>query len=363
MQRSERWIARDGSRLTRGSGGWVRPLALILVLAGGSAIATSAASVSVRLPAPLAPDAPAVPELLVLGDGKISASPEKGFVFSCQQRYDPNAPGATRTGPWILGERWNPGAKVTVHGNVDWPQSSVKVLREGDRRVVVTNNLPEHGTGIFPVSPADDAYLYDRNPHAIERQAVVLALPAVPHRADTPSCLPMGIVGVALSGAAIFSALDQRGLDAPAYEIQDACQGHPEENGQYHYHGWSSCLADPDGAAGRHSSLAGYALDGFGIYGPRDRGGVELSSDDLDACHGHIGPARRDGRWTTTYHYHFTADYPHTVGCFAGTPVAVAGPAAPAVCQPPLPGPTPPSPPNTSCPAPTGPRPASAGTP
>jgi hypothetical protein len=33
-----------------------------------------------------------------VGDGKISGSPQQGFVFSCQQRFNPNAPGAQKTG-------------------------------------------------------------------------------------------------------------------------------------------------------------------------------------------------------------------------------------------------------------------------
>ena len=63
----------------------------------------------------------------------------------------------------------------------------------------------------------------------------------------------MGPVGVLISGAYLFNALDGRGEDAVAHEIQDACQGHPEPQGAYHYHNLTSCLAD-SAASNQHSA-------------------------------------------------------------------------------------------------------------
>ncbi len=71
------------------------------------------------------------------------------------------------------------------------------------------------------------------------------------------------------SGAAIFSAVDGRGDDAPAHEIQDRCSGHPELSGQYHYHGPSDCMTEVSPGTDGHSGLVGYAVDGFGIFGSR----------------------------------------------------------------------------------------------
>jgi hypothetical protein len=266
---------------------------------------------------------------LPLGDGKVSASPQAGSVFSCQQRFDPNGPGASDENPWVDGEWWNPSEKVTVDGEVDWPSSAITVTTQGTERVVTSNNLPSHTTGNFPIDSGDDAYTYDRNPNAIEEQDILLRLPATPQRAAEPSCVPMGMIGFALTGVAVFNALDVRGRDAPAYEVQDECNGHPEAGGQYHYHDLSSCLPDPDGNAGKHSSLMGYALDGFGLYGPKDEGGTELSSTDLDECHGHVGPVLWDGKVVEVYHYHLTRDYPYTLGCFTGDPVEVPRPEMP----------------------------------
>jgi hypothetical protein len=129
------------------------------------------------------------------------------------------------------------------------------------------------------------------------------------------------MIGVAVSGSAIFNALDARGRDAPAHEVQDSCDGHPERTGQYHYHNLSRCFTDTGAVSNRHSDLIGYALDGFGVYGTRGDGGRELTNADLDACHGHTGTVQWDGQIQNIYHYHFTLEYPYTLGCFTGSPI------------------------------------------
>lgn len=143
-----------------------------------------------------------------------------------------------------------------------------------------------------------------------------IALPAEPQLAPQPSCAP-GAVGVLLSGVVLFNALDAPGRDAVAHEIQDACQGHPQPGGVYRYHNVSQCLLDADPGPGP-STLMGYAIDGFGIYGPRDEQGRELSSADLDECHGRIGEVMWDGRKRRMYHYVATLDFPYTIGCLRG---------------------------------------------
>ncbi len=69
----------------------------------------------------------------------------------------------------------------------------------------------------------------------------------------------------------------------------------------------------------RHSSLVGYSLDGFGIYGRYGEGGKILTSADLDECHGHTGIIDWDGQQVNMYHYHATWDFPYSVGCMRGT--------------------------------------------
>ena len=81
------------------------------------------------------------------------------------------------------------------------------------------------------------------------------------------------------------------------------------------------------GDAGRHSDLVGYALDGYGLYGPFGENGARLTNADLDACHGHTHTIPWDGAPVSLYHYHVTREYPYTVGCYHGTPAARPGPA------------------------------------
>ena len=37
----------------------------------------------------------------------------------------------------------------------------------------------------------------------------------------------------------------------------------------------------------------------------------------------------KDGRMQLAYHYHFTDEYPYSLGCYTGTPVAGARPPGP----------------------------------
>lgn len=256
---------------------------------------------------------------LPLGDGRISTSPKQGYVYSCQTRFPANGVGAQASGAWLdeASGTWDPDLKPIVDGSVKWP-SEITLSVEGNQRIVRGNGLPDHATGTFPVSRSDDAYQYDRNPNSITAQSVLLRLDVTPSLANTPTCVPMGMIGFALSGAAIYNALDAKGDDAPAHEIQDGCNGHPERQGEYHYHNYSDCFVDARSGPDGHSDLIGYALDGFGLYGKYESTGNQVSTDDLDACHGHTGPIEWDGKVVDMYHYHFTEDYPYTLGCFAG---------------------------------------------
>ena len=259
---------------------------------------------------------------LPLGDGHISSTPRVGYVDSCGMGPG-GVGGAFRDRPWIHGSNYDPDAKISVQGSVSWPAHRLAITVSGGQVHITTNDLPNHATGTFPVAPGDAAYAYDRNPNAIRAQTFDVALSASPKAAASPSCLPGGPIGVLLTGAYLFDALDATGRDAVAHEIQDHCNGHPGPGGSYHYHDLTPCL--PAGSPGKPSPLVGYALDGFPIYGPRGDGGRVLTNADLDACHGTTGPVILRGRKVTIYHYVATAAYPHTLGCFHGTPVHAGG--------------------------------------
>jgi hypothetical protein len=132
----------------------------------------------------------------------------------------------------------------------------------------------------------------------------------------------LGSIGVLLSGARIFNALDADGRDAVAHEVQDNCDGHPQGANIYHYRNLSRCAKGVDDPA-KHSALVGYIADGFGLYGHRGESGKTLTNADLDECHGHSHAITVSGVSVVQYHYHATQEYPFTVGCFKGTPVKI----------------------------------------
>lgn len=252
---------------------------------------------------------------LPLGDGKVTNSAKKGNVFSCSSTF--RGGGAEHAGDWISGDTWNLDAKPHVEGEVEWPNAKISITLNGTKRTISGNGLPvANPTGIFPIMQGTTAYQYDRNPNSIKSQTVNYELPSNPTE-GTPICVGMGVIGYMKDGAALFNALDAAGRDAVAHEIQDTCDGHPEMNGTYHYHGLSSCLEKTEG----NNELLGYALDGFGIFGNKDANGNVITSDDLDECHGITSKITWDGKQVTMYHYVLTNDYPYSIGCFKGTPV------------------------------------------
>lgn len=259
------------------------------------------------------------PHKLPLGDGYVSFTPQRGYIFSCQSQFAGG--GAFRDGPWIQDTYWYPDGKIHVGGDVPWPQARIHFQRDDRTRIISGNGLPvNQTTGIYPVRRTDEAYHYDRNMNAVKAQRIKLMLDAQPSIAKTPSCLPMGMIGVTVTGVGIFNGLDAMGRDAGAHEIHGRCSGHPEQHGQYHYHNWSDCIPDHKDSVTKHSGLVGYMLDGFGIYGPYGNAGVMLTNADLDVCHGHTHEIDWDGKKMVLYHYHFTMEYPYTAGCFKGTP-------------------------------------------
>ncbi len=282
-------------------------VAAISTLVGGGVLAAAALSA-----------APGTdPTHLPLGDGKVSSAPKAGYVYACRQGAGRQG-GAEHAGSWIQGSTFDKTAKPTVDGSVSWP-GKVSFTVEGGHLVIRGNGLPKGvTTGSFPISRTDDAYAYDRNPNSIVSQTVTATLPANPKVAATPSCLPMGPIGIAVDGVAIFNALDDANRDAVAHEIQDRCDGHPQMRGIYHYHSIPTCLTGT--TVKSQEQLVGYALDGFPIFGPRDSNGKLLTNADLDACHGHVGWVTLRGKRVRIYHYNATLEYPYTLGCFTGTP-------------------------------------------
>ena len=293
-------------------------VAMLSACGGGS---SSSAVVATPVPAPVPVSTSIDPTKVPVGDGKLSTTaPQVGYVYACTLPNSANPPGKS---PWISadGLTWDSNSKITVQGAVQW-LSQLAISLTGGSRSVVGNGLPSHVTGTYPIAASDPARAYDGNPNAINSVAITWGLPGNPVIAAKPTCTSLGAIGVMLSGARVFNALDADGRDAVAHEVQDSCEGHPQGTGIYHYHIVSRCIASTD-VSTEHSPLVGYIADGFGIYGNRGEGGKALTNSDLDECHGHSHSISVNGVATTQYHYHATKEYPYTVGCYKGTPVAI----------------------------------------
>jgi hypothetical protein len=259
--------------------------------------------------------------ILPVGDGKYDATTaKKNSVYVCSQyaqNLGQDQGGAGSRGPWFTSNNteYDLSKKLQVKGSVSWNSSFTNTL-SGNTRNIVTNDLPMHVTGIYPIRSSDPAYQYDRNPNTIKSQSLTYSLASSPTYSATPQCMG-GEAGVMLTGVALFNGFDAGGRDAGAWEIQDSCSGHPQKEGEYHYHTLSSCIKDVS-----VKTVLGFALDGFPITGPQLGPENILTTDDLDACHGITSEIVLDGKTATMYHYVMTQDFPYSVSCFRATPAS-----------------------------------------
>ena len=250
---------------------------------------------------------------LPVGDYKyVTSAPKKGYIYLCNVMN--GGQGAQATGSWIHGSVWDPAGKTIVEGSVSWPNAKYSMKISGGIRLITSNGLPtDRTTGTFPIGVNDPAYQIDRNPNTITAQSLSFSLPASPAAASSPGCI-FGQVGIMNNGVELFDAFDNENRDAIAHEEQDSDQGHPDESGTYHYHGFSDSLKNL-----HVSTVVGFAFDGFPITGPLLPSGNYLTTSDLDVCHGMTSTIALDGKSVISYHYVLTEDFPYSISCFHGT--------------------------------------------
>ncbi len=237
--------------------------------------------------------------------------------------------------PWVHGQKVVPSQIPFVEGAVNWKDvpnahPDFKTWVKDGQRHFKGNGIPNHQTGVFPVQANTGAYPYYAAAPAegyssaaeipIGPYDLDVTVPAHPVYSETPACISDLVTGVVTQTGAVWHAnVAYAGVwvDPIAALPVDKCWGHPY-NTQYHYHGYSWKCFPRQGEAREHSPLFGYAMDGFGVYGPRGDGGEWLKNEDLDECHGHVGYIEWDGQWTTMYHYHVNNEYPYGPGCYRG---------------------------------------------
>jgi hypothetical protein len=303
------------------------PSAAIAVLAlagcgGAAAIAASASSRTTAYATTPTSAGPINPAAVPLGDGYVSTTPKVGYVDSCITNFG-SIGGARTDGPWIdtATDTWDYETKLTVNGRIHWPEGSYEVAIVGGKRVIKFDDLPKtDATGVFPIASSDPAYEYDQNGNHIAKQSFDWKLPLHPKAAKTPGCTPGGPIGVLKDGVALYNALDGEGRDAGAHEVLDICAGHPDPSDTYHHHDVPACILEK--VRNGTTELAGYALDGYGIYVVKNKHGQLPTNTRLDACHGTTSKVMWNGKMTRIYHYVATLEYPYTVGCFHGTAIS-----------------------------------------
>ena len=236
--------------------------------------------------------------------------------------------------PWVDGLRVNTSLIPYVSGNVNPGRSLFKVTLSRTERHFKGNGLPNHRIGQFPVQKATPAYSWYASAPAegyssaadipVAAYDLDLRVPRHPAYSSVPYCINSLVTGVATQTGAVWHANLAYGtdwVDPIAALPMDQCWGHPY-NKEYHYHGYSwKCLPNT-GSRNAHSPLYGYAMDGFGIFGPRGDQGRLLTNADLDECHGHVGKIKWDGKMQMMYHYHLNSEYPYGPGCFRGKPTS-----------------------------------------
>jgi hypothetical protein len=198
--------------------------------------------------------------------------------------------------------------------------SAVTVTVEGTNVVIRSNGLPDHKSPYFATTSAQYETYNGSNPrfqlapNRIAEQQLVLRVPVTPVKLTTPSPTPLGPIGIALNGVALYNQYAGGGQPlAGEIDSFDQYNGHPQMMGQYHYHAEPYWLTRASKEA-----LVGVLLDGYPVYGPMENGQL-VSNTILDSAHGHTGATKEFP--AGIYHYHTTGDAPYINGSgFAGQP-------------------------------------------
>lgn len=194
---------------------------------------------------------------------------------------------------------------------------------DGNYIVIKSTSLPDHKSPYFQgtawAGTKYEAYngsnpSFAINPNRIAQVNLTFRIPLNPTVASVHAATPGGPIGISLNGVPFFNQYAAMGAPL-TNEVNsfDQYNGHPQQQGQYHYHVEPKYLTTTKGA----DALLGFLLDGFPVYGPMENGTI-ITNATLDAYHGHVGAtADYPGG---IYHYHITSTDPYINGSgFYGT--------------------------------------------
>ena len=184
--------------------------------------------------------------------------------------------------------------------NVDVPAiyskiyGATSITSDGTFITIKTNGTPDHKSVYYPTTnslyepfsgPTFGGNAFHKNPNTIATQNLTFKIPVNPTVASNHAATPLGPIGISLNGVPFYN--QYAGPNQPlTNEVTsfDQYWGHPQMTGQYHYHVEPLYLTM---VKATKSSLLGFLLDGFPVYGPEENGAAVTNSM-LDAYHGHI---------------------------------------------------------------------------
>lgn len=222
---------------------------------------------------------------------------------------------------------------ITTAATVEVPSvykkiyGATSITNDGTYIYIKTKDLPDHKSAYYPTTNAlYEAYsgttfggnTFVKNPNSIIEQTATVKIPLNPVVATIHAATPLGPIGIAINGVALFNQYAGPNNQALTNEIVsfDKYYGHPQNQGVYHYHVEPLYLTT---VKSTKSGLMGFLLDGFPVYGPQEENGTVVTNADLDDYHGHTH-ATVDYP-SGIYHYHFTDEAPYLNGNgFYGTP-------------------------------------------
>lgn len=218
-----------------------------------------------------------------------------------------------------------PVGNVTVPAVYSKIYGATSVTSDGTFITIKTAGVPDHKSVYYATNyslyeafsgTTFNGTTFSKNPNSIVTQNFTFKIPLNPQKAATSAATPLGPIGFAINGVALFNQYAGPNNQALTGEIAsfDQYYGHPQNTGQYHYHVEPIYLTT---VKVNKSALLGFLLDGFPVYGPEENGAT-VTNAMLDAYHGHthVTADYPNG----IYHYHITNTDPYINGSgFYGT--------------------------------------------
>jgi YHYH protein len=232
------------------------------------------------------------------------------ILFGCKKSSDDTGGGTTNTVPAVYQK---------IYG-------ATSITSDGTYITIRSTGTPDHKSIYYPTTNAlyenfsgttFSGVNFNKNPNTISSFNFSFKIPLNPQVATNHAATPLGPIGISLNGVPFYN--QYAGPNLPlTNEITsfDQWWGHPQMQGGYHYHVEPKYLTT---VKATRSSLMGFLLDGFPVYGPEENGAAVTG---LDAYHGHTSAtADYPGG---IYHYHITNTDPYINGSgFYGTPGTV----------------------------------------